>query len=145
VLRGHLGSAGAGVALVSVGLSSRRPHDRFSGGLLLAAASCGANAHHYTKSATDECLSRLGALAEPAQYGGVLSGSAVALRGENEGKVIEIEFLPTAEAARERLAKGWPPGKVKTKGNAIVWVHQTYPGKAEPSDDDLKAAEQCLR
>jgi hypothetical protein len=59
--------------------------------------------------------------------------------------VIEIGFLPTAEAARERLAKGWSPGKVKTKGNAIVWVHQTYPVKAEPSDDDLKAAEQALR
>jgi hypothetical protein len=59
--------------------------------------------------------------------------------------VIEIEFLPTAAAARERIAKGWPPGKAKTKGNAIVWVHQTYADKAEPSDDDLKAAEQCLR
>jgi hypothetical protein len=116
-----------------------------SGGLLLVAASCGDNAHHYTKAATDKCLSQLGTLATPAQYGGVLSSSAVALRGENEGKVIEIEFLPTAEAAKERVARGWPPGKVKTKGNAIVWVHQTYPGKAEPSEDDVKAAEQCLR
>jgi hypothetical protein len=111
----------------------------------MAAAGCGANGQHYTKAATDECLAQLGALAGPAQYGGVLPRSAVALRGENEGKVIEIEFLPTAEAAKERLAKGWPPGKVKTKGNAIVWAHQTYPSKAEPSDEDLKAGEQCLR
>jgi len=99
----------------------------------------------YTKAATDERLSELGTLAGPAQYGGFLPCSAVALHGENEGKVIEIEFLPTAAAAEERLAKGWPPGKVKTKGNAILWVHQTYPGRPEPSDDDLNAAEQCLR
>jgi hypothetical protein len=109
------------------------------------AAGCGHNAHHYTKAATDKCLSQLGTLATPAQYGGVLSGSAVALRGENEGKVIEIEFLPTPEAAKKRLAKGWPPGKVKTKDNAILWVHQIYPGNGAPSDEDLEAAEQCLR
>jgi hypothetical protein len=87
-------------------------------------------------------LSRLGELAGPAQYVG--GGSAVALRGKDQGKVIEIEYLPTAPAAKERIAKGWPPGKVEAKGNAIVWVHQTYRGKSEPSDGDLKAAEKCL-
>ena len=100
------------------------------------------NAAHYTKAKTDRCLSRLGVLAVPAQYPG--GGSAVALRGTDQGKVIEIEYLPTAPAAKERLAKGWPPGKVEAKGNAIVWVHQTYRGKSEPSDGDLKAAEKCL-
>jgi hypothetical protein len=99
---------------------------------------------HYTKAETEKCLSKLGALADSAHYGGRFPQSAVFLRGRNVGKVIEIEYLPTAEAAKDRLAKGWPPGKVETIGNAIVWVHQFYPAKLEPSDEDLQAAEQCL-
>jgi hypothetical protein len=110
----------------------------------MSVGSSGGGGAHYTKLKTEKCLSKLGALGGPAQYSGVLAGSAVLLRGRGEGKVIEIEYLPTAKAAKGRLAKGWPPGKVETKGNAIVWVHQTNPGKAEPSDQDLKAAEQCL-
>jgi hypothetical protein len=99
---------------------------------------------HYTKVETEKCLSKLGVLAGSAHYDGVVPVSAVFLRGRNVGKVIEIEYLPTAEAAKDRLAKGWPPGRVKTMGNAIVSVNQIYPGKLEPTDDDLKAAGQCL-
>jgi hypothetical protein len=99
---------------------------------------------HYTKAETEKRLSKLGALADSAHYSGRFPQSAVFLQGRNVGKVIEIEYLPSAEAARDRLAKGWPPGKVETVGNAIVWVHQIYPGKLAPSDEDLRAAEQCL-
>lgn len=116
--------------------------------LVLLVTGCGGskNAAHYTKAKTDTCLSKLGVLADPAHYftpypGG---GSAVALRGNDRGKVIEIGYLRTAQAAKERITGGWPPGMVEAKGNAIVWVHQTIPGMAEVSDGDLRAAEKCL-
>ena len=99
---------------------------------------------HYTKVETEKRLSKLGVLAGPEHYRGVVPVSAVFLRGRNLGKVIEIEYLPTADAAKNRVASGWPPGKVEAMGNAIVWVHQMYPGKPEPSAEDLQAAEQCL-
>jgi hypothetical protein len=74
-LRGHAATPAQATPVI-VGLASPCADDCSFGGLLLVAAGCGDNAHHYTKAATDKSLSQLGTVATPAQYGGVLSGSA---------------------------------------------------------------------
>ncbi len=111
-----------------------------STGLVLLLAACGGgNESHYTYGESVGCLKQLG----KTQVMGT-QRDAVRLTTD-QTKAFDILFLPNGQQAKNYVKQfRVPRGILHTKGNVIVYGHQTGKVGPEVSDDEMSAVEDCL-
>ena len=117
-------------------------------GAVVMLAGCGGEAKHYTLAKSRACLDRVGAGA-PAGPKNMYVSPEIASGGVSavmldRSKMVEVLFMSSPKGARAYVDRGWPPGVVHTKANAIVWGQQTAVGGPQVSDDELAKVEDCL-
>ena len=109
-------------------------------GIAVVLTGCGDEKTHYTYGASSDCFKNIG---KTQTVGDATAGQAVRISADG-GKTYDIFFLPSGSQAKsyaERLDV--KTGILKTKGNAIVYGHQTGTGPAV-EEDDVKQVEKCL-
>ena len=114
----------------------------------LVLVGCGAETTHYTLAKSRACLDRVGVGAALGPKNIYISPE-IAAGGEtavmlDRSKMVEVIFMSSPKRARAYVDRGWPPGAVQTKANAIVWGQQTAVGRPQVSDDELANVEDCL-
>ena len=106
-------------------------------GLVVLAAACGEDKAHYSYPKSRGCLQGLGKT--------TVSGRGQTVVRVTEGtKFFDLLFLPSgarAEAYTKRFKV--PRGILHTKGNVIVYGHQTGVGP-EVTSDEMDEVEKCL-
>jgi hypothetical protein len=107
-------------------------------GLAVVLTGCGDEKAQFTYAASSDCFKDIG----KTQVMGT-DTSAVRISADG-GKTYDVLFLPSGSDAK-RYAKQLDvkTGVLETKGNAIVYGHQTGTGPAV-EEDDVKAVEKCL-
>ena len=111
-------------------------------GIVVALGGCGDEEAQYTYADSSDCFKGVG----KTQVVGTDSRSAgQAVRiSEQGGKTYDVLFLPSGSNAKSYAEKlKIPKGILHTKGNAIVYGHQTGTGPAV-SEDDVSEVEKCL-
>jgi hypothetical protein len=111
----------------------------FGASLILLVVACGGEKKtHYTYAGSVGCFKGIGI----TQLIG--KGQNAVRITSGPSKTFDILFLPSgaqAEAYTKRFKV--PNGILHTKGNVIVYGHQTGPGQ-EVSSDDMDRVEECL-
>ena len=106
-------------------------------GLVILAVACGEDKTQYSYSKSKDCLQGLGKTA-------VTGRGQTVVRVTNGSKLFDLLFLPSgarAEAYTKRFKV--PNGILHTKGNVIVYGHQTGVGP-EVTTDEMDKVEKCL-
>jgi hypothetical protein len=107
-------------------------------GLVLLAVGCGEDKTHYTYSKSIGCFRGVG----ETQVTG--RGQTAVRITADQKKTFDILFLPSGQQAKNYVKRfDVPNGILHTKGNVIVYGHQTGNGP-EVSDDEMDEVEQCL-
>jgi hypothetical protein len=108
-------------------------------GIVAVLAGCGDEERHYTYAQSIDCFKDVG----KTQVMGSQT-SAVRITAD-QMKAFDVLFLPSGARAKNYVKQfKVPNGILHTKGNAIVYGHQTGQGGPEVSDDDMKRVEKCL-
>jgi hypothetical protein len=107
-------------------------------GLVLLAVACGEEKAHYTYPKSIGCFKGVGTTQ-------VMGRGQTAVRiTAGQEKTFDILFLPSGQQAKNYVKRfDVPNGILHTKGNVIVYGHQTGKGP-EVSDDEMNEVEQCL-
>ena len=108
-------------------------------GLVVVLAACGEDkAAHYTLASSSACFKDIG----KTQVMGKAT-NAVRISADG-GKTYDVLFLPSGSKAKSYVKQlDVKTGILETKGNAIVYGHQTGTGPAVEKDD-VKQVEKCL-
>jgi hypothetical protein len=111
-----------------------------STGLVLLLAACGGGSEsHYTYGGSAACLRKLGKTQKMGNQ-----QNAVRLTTDKT-KAFDILFLPSGQQATNYTKQfRVPRGILHTKGNVIVYGHQTGTVGPEVTDDEMSAVEDCL-
>jgi hypothetical protein len=105
-------------------------------GLVVTLAGCGGGESHYTYANSSDCFKDIGKTR-------VVGTDAVRISADG-GKTYDVLFLPSGSKAKSYVKQlDVKTGVLQTKGNAIVYGHQTGTGPAV-TEDDVKAVEKCL-
>ncbi|HEY3051538.1 MAG TPA: hypothetical protein VGJ40_07415 [Gaiellaceae bacterium] len=107
-------------------------------GLVLLAVACGEEKTHYTYAKSISCFKDVGK-------------TRIMGRGQNavritagQTKTFDILFLPSGAQAKAYTKQfNVPNGILRTKGNVIVYGHQTGTGP-QVSGDEMDEVEKCL-
>ncbi len=108
-----------------------------AGVVLLLAVACGEDKTHYSYAKSIGCLKGVGKTQTSGR-------GQTALRVTDGTKIYDLLFLPSgasADAYTKRFKV--PRGILQTKGNVIVYGHQTGVGP-EVSTDEMDTIEKCL-
>ena len=109
-------------------------------GIVVVLAGCGDGKTHYTYENSSACFKKIG---NTRVVGVTTSGRAVRI-SDDGGKTYDVLFLPSGSKAKSYAKQlDVTTGVLKTKGNAIVYGHQTGTGSAVV-ENDLKQVENCL-
>jgi hypothetical protein len=110
-------------------------------GIVAALAGCGDEEAHYTYSNSSDCFKDVGKT--QVMGTGSTSGQAVRISAD-AGKTYDVLFLPSGSEAKSYVKQlDVKTGVLHTKGNAIVYGHQTGTGAAV-EEEDLEQVEKCL-
>jgi hypothetical protein len=109
-------------------------------GLVVGLAACGGGSEsHYTYGESIGCLKELGKTQATGKRQDVVRLTT------DKTKAFDILFLPSGQQAKNYVKQfRVPRGILDTKGNVIVYGHQTGLVGPEVSDDDMSAVEDCL-
>ena len=108
-------------------------------GVVVVLAGCGGeDKTQYTYASSSECFKDIGKTQ-------VMGKTTNAVRiSADDGKTYDVLFLPSGAKAKSYVKElDVKTGVLETKGNAIVYGHQTGTGPAVEKDD-LKRVEKCL-
>jgi len=106
-------------------------------GIAVVLTGCGGKSH-YTYAKSSDCFKTIG----KTQVLGTAT-EAVRITGDG-GKTFDVLFLPSGSKAKTYAKQlDVKTGVLKTKGNAIVYGHQTGTGP-EVEEADMKEVEKCL-
>ena len=110
-------------------------------GLAVTISGCGGGGDtHYTYANSVGCFKDIG---KTQTMGDSTTGQAVRISADG-GKTYDVFFLPSGSNAKTYAKRlDVKTGVLKTKGNALVYGHQTGTGPAV-EEDDVKAVEKCL-
>jgi hypothetical protein len=109
-------------------------------GLAVVLTGCGEDKTHYTYASSVDCFSDIG---KTQTVGGAGAGQAARITADG-GKTYDVFFLPSGSQAKSYVKKfKVPNGVLRTKGNAIVYGHQTGTGPAV-EESDVEQVEKCL-
>jgi len=107
-------------------------------GLVAVLAGCGDGETHYTYGKSIGCFKQVG----KTQVMGTQS-NAVRITADGR-KAFDVLFLPSGSQAKTYVKRfKVPNGVLHTKGNAIVYGHQTGNGP-EVTGDEMERVEKCL-
>jgi hypothetical protein len=106
--------------------------------LAVTAAGCGGGNTKFTYAKSSDCFNDIGKTR-------VVGTDDRAVRiSADGGKTFDVLFLPSGSQAKNYAKRlDVKTGVLKTKGNAIVYGHQTGTGPAV-EEDDVKQVEKCL-
>jgi hypothetical protein len=109
-------------------------------GIAVVLTGCGEDKTHYTYGSSSDCFKDIG---KTQTVGDATAGQAVRISA-GDGKTYDVFFLPSGSNAKSYAKRlDVKTGILQTKGNAIVYGHQTGTGPAV-EDDDVKRVEECL-
>lgn len=107
-------------------------------GIVVVLTGCGDDKTHYTYASSSGCFKDIG----KTQVMGT-DTSAVRISADG-GKTYDVLFLPSGSDAKSYAKQlDVKTGVLQTKGNAIVYGHQTGTGPAV-QEQDVKEVENCL-
>jgi hypothetical protein len=107
-------------------------------GLVVVLAGCGEDNAHYTLASSSGCFKDIGKMQVMGR-----APNAVRISADG-GKTYDVLFLPSGSKAKSYVKQlDVKTGILETKGNAIVYGHQTGTGAAVEKDD-VKQVEKCL-
>jgi len=107
---------------------------------LMLLSGCGGGSAHYSYAKSADCFKDIG---KTRTVGAATAGQAVRIRADG-GKTYDVLFLPSGSQAKNYAKRlDVKTGVLKTKGNAIVYGHQTGTGPAV-EEQDVKEVEKCL-
>ena len=111
-------------------------------GIVVVLAGCGDDTTHYTYANSSDCFKKIG---KTQVVGNDSSSAGQAVRiSDDGGKTYDVLFLPSGSKAKSFVKQlDVKTGVLHTKGNTIVYGHQTGTGTAV-EEDDLKQVEKCL-
>jgi hypothetical protein len=106
-------------------------------GLVVLAVACGEDKKQYSYPKSSDCLKGVGKTA-------VSGRGQTAVRVTDGTKFFDLLFLPSGSSA-DAYTKRFkvPSGILHTKGNVIVYGHQTGVGP-EVTTDEMDKVEKCL-
>jgi hypothetical protein len=109
-------------------------------GLVLFAVACGEDkATHYTYADSIGCFRGVGKTRVMGR-----GQNAVRITADQK-KTFDILFLPSGQQAENYVKRfDVPNGILHTKGNVIVYGHQTGNNGPEVTDDEMDEVEKCL-
>ena len=111
-------------------------------GIAVALAGCGDEEAHYTYSNSAGCFKDVGKT-QVVGNDSASAGQAVRISADG-GKTYDVLFLPSGSKAKSYVKQlDVKTGVLHTKGNAIVYGHQTGTGPAV-EEEDLEQVEKCL-
>jgi hypothetical protein len=109
-------------------------------GIAVVLTGCGDEKTQFTYASSGDCFKDIG---KTQPVGGTASGQAVRISADG-GKTYDVLFLPSGSEAKSYAKQlDVQTGVLHTKGNAIVYGHQTGTGPAV-EEDDVKQVEKCL-
>ncbi len=109
-----------------------------AGLVLLLAVACGEDKAHYSYADSIGCLKGVG----KAETSG--RGQTAVRVTTDDSKTFDLLFLPSGQQAKNYTKRfDVPTGILHTKGNVIVYGHQTGNG-GDVSTDDMDEVEKCL-
>jgi hypothetical protein len=107
-------------------------------GLVLLVVACGEDKAHYTYAKSIGCFKGVG------KTRAVGRGQSAVRITVGQKKTFDILFLPSGSQAKTYVKQfNVPNGILHTKGNVIVYGHQTGNGP-QVSADDMDEVEKCL-
>jgi hypothetical protein len=107
-------------------------------GVVLLVAACGDEKTHYTYAKSVDCFRGIGR----TQL--VSGGQSAARITAGKTKTFDLLFLPSGSQAKAYVKRfKVPNGILDTKGNVIIYGHQTGVGP-EVSADEMSEVEKCL-
>jgi hypothetical protein len=107
-------------------------------GIAVVLTGCGEDNAHYTYASSKDCFKSIGKTQ-------VLGKDTMAVRIQADaGKTYDVLFLPSGSKAKSYVKQlNVTNGILHSKGNAIVYGHQTGTGPAI-EESDVKQVEKCL-
>jgi hypothetical protein len=107
-------------------------------GIVLVLTACGDDEARYTYGNSSDCFKQIG---KTQVMGSATNAVRISAEG---GKTYDVLFLPSGAKAKSYVKQlDVKTGVLETKGNAIVYGHQTGTGPAV-EEDDVKQVEKCL-
>jgi hypothetical protein len=109
-----------------------------AGLILLVAVACGEDKTHYSYADSSGCLKGVGKNALSGR------GQTAVRITTDASKTFDLLFLPSWQQAKNYTKRfNVPTGILHTKGNVIVYGHQTGNGPAVTTED-MDQVEKCL-
>jgi hypothetical protein len=106
-------------------------------GIVVLAVACGEDKTHYSYPKSSDCLQGVGKTT-------VTGRGQTVVRVTDGTKIFDLLFLPSGARAKAYTKRfKVPRGILHTKGNVIVYGHQTGAGP-EVTTDEMDTVEKCV-